>query len=888
MGEHLGAIAAWSARNAKPVLAGILILVAAGAVAATRLPIDSGVDTLVDRDSEAVEATDAVRGSFGEDPIVVLAQGELTELLRPPDLLRLMNLEACIAGNVPEEATPLPGPCRELAELQPAQLVSGPATFLNQAAAGIGEELSSRIRALRPRADRAARRAERRALRDGASPGEAAARGEAAGGAIVQSFLTQIFGLAGRFGFTELPSLTDPGFVSAVVFDPEAEEGEPKARLSYLFPARDAAQIVIRLRPDLTEAERRRAIELIRAATREREPRERCAVPPGEGAMPCFALDAGEYAVSGAPVVIEAMSRALRQALIVLLAIAVAVMGLTLLAVFRSRYRLLPLGLALAAASVTFGGLAAVGGRLTIASIAVFPILFGLAVDYAIQLQARQDEAEGGGATGAEAAREAARLGGPIVGTACLATAAGFLVLLLSPTPMVRDFGLLLAVGVLSSYLIALVGGSAALSMRRVERSGPGRALPPDLQRALVALAGARDRSAAGVQRFGARLLRTSELVPWRILGVSVLIAALGWAASSRTEVVTEIAELAPQGLEEVRDLNTLQEETGVSGEIDVVVESPDLADPELVAWMASLKRRVLDLGGYDPQDADCDRADICPGPSLTDFIDGAEQGVSRERVRDLIAVLPPEQLRGVIAVDDEASGLGGAANLAFMIRLMPLDRQQRLIEAIRAEIERDGEGPALPADAVARVGGLPVIAAEASADMESSRYWLTLAGILAVGLVLIAIFRSPLRVLLTLTPILLATGWSAAMLAAMSTPLNPVSAVLGVLVVAIGTEFSVILSSRFRQQRRMGEPVAAALGRTYARTGAAVVASGITVIAGFAVLAASDVRMLREFGLVTVVDLGVALAGVLLLLPAVLVLGERFASSGGAPDERA
>ena len=54
------------------------------------------------------------------------------------------------------------------------------------------------------------------------------------------------------------------------------------------------------------------------------------------------------------------------------------------------------------------------------------------------------------------------------------------------------------------------------------------------------------------------------------------------------------------------------------------------------------------------------------------------------------------------------------------------------------------------------------------------------------------------------------------------------------------------------------------------------MLASGATAIAGFAVLALSDVRMLREFGIVTVVDLSVSLLGVLAVLPAVLVLVER------------
>ena len=62
---------------------------------------------------------------------------------------------------------------------------------------------------------------------------------------------------------------------------------------------------------------------------------------------------------------------------------------------------------------------------------------------------------------------------------------------------------------------------------------------------------------------------------------------------------------------------------------------------------------------------------------------------------------------------------------------------------------------------------------------------------------------------------------------------------------------------------------------RTYRSTGAAVLASGATAIAGFAVLVVSDIRMLRDFGFVTVIDLTVSLLGVLVVLPAVLLLAE-------------
>ncbi len=133
--------------------------------------------------------------------------------------------------------------------------------------------------------------------------------------------------------------------------------------------------------------------------------------------------------------------------------------------------------------------------------------------------------------------------------------------------------------------------------------------------------------------------------------------------------------------------------------------------------------------------------------------------------------------------------------------------------------------------------------------------------------------------------PIALATGWSSLILFATRIPLNPMSATLGALVIAISTEFSVLLSERFRQERRAGRSSTEALARTYRFTGSAVLASGITAIAGFGVLALSSITMLRDFGLVTLVDLTVSLGGVLLVLPSVLALSERRGALGGVRE---
>ena len=213
-------------------------------------------------------------------------------------------------------------------------------------------------------------------------------------------------------------------------------------------------------------------------------------------------------------------------------------MAATLALVFRTRLRLLPLALALAAAGLTFGALSLAGGSLTMASIAVLPVLIGLAVDYAIQFHARFDEevtrrAEGaGGAVDTRsAATAAAAAGGPTILTAGVATAVGFLVLLLSPVPMVRGFGALLVVGIALALACAACAGFAALV-----RFGapPARAGPAG---AAAAAARGWPRSARHPRVVGARervadrawrALGFALSQPRRVLAVGLAVAVVG------------------------------------------------------------------------------------------------------------------------------------------------------------------------------------------------------------------------------------------------------------------------------------------------------------------------------------------------------------------------
>jgi hydrophobe/amphiphile efflux-3 (HAE3) family protein len=818
-GALLGRVAAWAARHARPLVVIAAVAAVASAVAATQLPTDAGVDTLADSSSPTVEATERVREDFGEEPVVVLVKGELPELLLTEDLFGLLRLEGCLSGKVPKGAEPIPGPCAELAESGAVEFLTGPATFLNESVVQIDNQL--RRLAENVPADR---------------------------------FREYLLAVATKYGITSAPSITNEQFVATVVFDFARPRGTPKARLSYLFPNAKSAQIVIRLKPDLSESERHHAIGLIEEAVGDTTPRKAC--KDGGRPAPCFELEHGSYVVSGAPVVVDGVSRALKDALLVLFAVAIAVMALVLFLVFRSRWRLLPLLVALTAAAITFGLLALVGGSLTMASIAALPILIGLGVDYAIQFQARFDE------TGS--AEEAAIRGGPTIAAACVATAVGFLALQLSPIPMVRGFGWVLIVGIAVAFVAASVIGLGTLGRWRAGPVAAGD--PPSLPVAKASSGRGTLRRHPPVER----LLSLARAEPVAVLAIGVALAVCGWIAGTQVDTVSDIRELAPQSIKAVEGLNELQDTTGVSGSLDVLIEADDLTDPEVVEWMAGFKRRVLEANGFGGESPSCLKADVCPGPALSDFLLRGEEEPTAERIDATLSALSPYALRQVAPIDPETGEVGHQALVSFGIRAQSLEDQQKLVDRVRGEVGDPPEGVEV------QLAGLSVIAAESAGDLSSSRYWLTLAGIALVALALLLIYRSWRRAVVPLIPTVLATGWASLLLWITGIPLNPMSAALGALTIAIATEFGVLLVGRFHEERRGGVDVEEALTRAYSRTGAAVVASGVTAIAGFAVLVASDVQMLRDFGLVTVVDLAAALVGVLLVLPATLLMVER------------
>jgi hydrophobe/amphiphile efflux-3 (HAE3) family protein len=858
------ALAGGAARRPRVVIALAVVLGLGAAGLALRLRPTAAANTFVSSSSPEYRATQRFYRSFGEEPIAVLVKGSLQQLVLGSDIDRLVGLEGCLSGNVPAGALAteggVNGPCGQLARARTVKVVFGPGTFINEAASQIDEQLTAQTRQAEAQAKQAERAVTHAALARGLSAAQARTLGRQASKVTIAGFQKSLVTLALKYGLTSRPSVNDANFVSALVFDSSKRAGTPKQRFAYLFPSRDAALVSVRMKAGLSEAQRTRTIDLIRQAL----------------AMKQWQLQhGGSYLLTGEPVIVAELTGSITHSIELLLLAVLLVMAATLGLVFLGRPRLLPLALALLAAALTFGALSAVGASLTMASIAVLPVLVGLAVDYAIQFQSRvgetfeRDPPAAGSAAEEIPARiaRAAATGAPTIATAAAASAAAMLVLLLSPVPMVRGFGVLLVVGVAIALLCALTAGAAPRQcLRPIEAAWRGaRELLADnpLTRlvARVALVGA-------VRR------------PGRVLGVGLALAVLGWGLDTQTRVETDITKLVPQSLSSLQALSALERTTGVGGEIDLMVSGSDLAKPATIEWMSAYQSAVLKRFGYSGTRG-CGKARLCPAFSLPDLFQRQSAGtaagakLSQEEVGGLLSVIPPYFSQDVITPDRRV------ATLAFGIRLMSLDRQQQLIEEMSAELHP-------PAGVGAQLVGLPVLAARSGSQVGDPwrRLETLLAGLAAVALVLLVAFRGDLRrVLVPLAPIALATGWSALILFAVRVPLNPMSVTLGALVIAISTEFSVLLSERHRQELLAGHDTIEALRRSYRRTGAAVAASGVTAIAGFGVLVLSDIRMLRDFGLVTLIDLSVSLLGVLVALPAALVIAGTAAEGGGGEE---
>ena len=274
-------------------------------------------------------------------------------------------------------------------------------------------------------------------------------------------------------------------------------------------------------------------------------------MPEGWQDAPCFTLSGGTYVVTGAPVVVAALTTSITDSIVLLLVAALAGDG-------GDAGARLPQPPAPAAAGDRAGRggahLRRDGAGRRLADDGLDRGAAGADRPRRSTTRSSSSRASTRSGRAPAGARPPPRrprgraLGAPTIATAGAATAAGFLVLLLSPVPMVRGFGLLLVIGIALAFACALTAGFAAMVLGeegdRVDAAGA--AAPGSAAWLASAGRGARDlvldawlrggRRGAAAGRRRPRVLRR-RAVAWAIdvlvlAGVVWLLAGRGLTAA--------------------------------------------------------------------------------------------------------------------------------------------------------------------------------------------------------------------------------------------------------------------------------------------------------------------------------------------------------------------
>ncbi len=765
-----------------------LLLSAGSAVGLTRLRPDARVDLLIDPNAAAFKDQALFADTFGADPVVVMAKPTPgSNLITPDHIVGLSHLEG------------------KLHQAAGVKKVYGPGTLVNTLAISTTTILLDACAQEGKAAEAAARQ---QAIAAGKS---AAQQDQAAQQAFQQAVSACAQRYAKAFPSLGVPAVNNPTFIQGVLLEPDGQQVRPF--WNWALPDMQHAVITVRLNRNASLDQVRHVIDIVKGASSSGDLKE---------------LHDLRFTASGSPALTLSVADSVFSSLALLVPLAlVAVLVVALLALGASM--LLTIVVAALGGLWTAGIAGFLGLPVTPATLVVLPVVLGLAADYLIQSVNRVMDSEG---TMEERLILAARRILPTTGLAAAATAAGMLAFVTSGIPLIRQFGLFMALGVAMAFLANYLVGLPLLLLL-------GRGFPR-------ALAGSGFRAAAG-----RRIARIGRLAPAAAVALAV-IGMAGWAALPSIKIETDPSQLVSANDAALIQAETVRKEIGLTGEIDLMVQGPDPAAPDAVKWLDQASRNAAAQSG----------GDLKPLESLPAFLAGFNQGTLPDPDRSaLILSRIPSYFSG--AVYDKSQGL--ALAIFGLTHVTSVERDHVLVAGLDRVASPPSGYRAFPA-------GLAVVADRALSGLQGEQLRLTGLSIGLILLVLLLAYRRLRPAILAILPTVVAAGAATGLLFLVDSLFgqrsSPITILLGGVVVAFATEFGVLWLARYRSERAGGVEPSDAAGRASTGVGPAIAASALALATGFAVLAISPVPSVRDFGIWSAFDLILATAAVLILLP--------------------
>ncbi|MFA5375325.1 MAG: hydrophobe/amphiphile efflux-3 (HAE3) family transporter [Dehalococcoidia bacterium] len=702
-------------------------------------------------------------------------------------------------------------------------------------------------------------------------------------------------------GVPALPS--DAQTALYIVTDPNTSQIRPE--FSGIFPDEQHALIAVTLAGGLTAEEESDIVEAARAAVDE------------------AGLQEVDALVTGAPTIWPEIEDLMISSMKAMMLVSIGLMLLILALIFIVRgffaWRWLPLGVVFIGIIYTFGIMGVLSIPITMVTMAVFPIIIGLGVDYAIQFHNRYDEESRRGETVKEAIIDAVTHIGPAIGVAIITACLGFAALYFSPVPMIQDFGSMLIIGVAASYVLAMFFLLAILynhdrykednkNKKRNFRKGGLLGALIAMVAAYIGIASAmcstetsfgdyrdilmivaiasiivalfsiamaiyrrirntrplsqkrKDQSSKermgfvekALHRMAPRVIKSRAV----ILPIALALTIAGVIADGQIETETDELNFISTDVPVIKDMLMLQDISGGFLSANILIESDDITQPATLDWMLQTEAQIMSLNSQS----------VLGTSSIADTVAGMAGGQmpqDAQQIKGLISALPTQISRNLITEDYKAANI-----IVSLDSLMGNEETDSLIKTLKSYVE------AAPDGVSGVVTGMPVIGKKMWDALTGGRIEMTFIGIGMVfgGLLILFRFRI-LRALMATLPIALIIGWSSGVMWLLGIKYTPLTSTLNALIIGIGVEFTILLMMRYYEERGNGEEPFTAMVTAMTKIGRAIVASGLTVIGGFgALLIARDFKILSDFGVVTMINVGFALISTLFVLPSLIV----------------
>ncbi|CAN5899671.1 hypothetical protein BH23ACT5_BH23ACT5_15380 [soil metagenome] len=313
--------------------------------------------------------------------------------------------------------------------------------------------------------------------------------------------------------------------------------------------------------------------------------------------------------------------------------------------------------------------------------------------------------------------------------------------------------------------------------------------------------------------------------------------------------------------LDDIRNLDTevfarnngeIQVWGGVFGVFESVLESP--------AALGLIAQRT----GVEITDADSDGIPDSREQIEAVYAVTAEVGVPLDAQR---LTLTPDDVRTSIAVDARGLATKFEIGLVNSRAQAAIEEGRDLLAPIVAAISEDLGG------SVVQATGGPFVRQESlDATNRALQVSLPVAALLCV--IIATVFLRSFRFgLVSVVPILMTVSWLYAFMERAGYAINIVTATIAAVSIGIGIDFAIHYIARYREELdRLGERMAA-VRHAGEGTGSALVASALSSVIGFGILALAPMPLFATYGFLTAVMIVLALAATLVVLPGMLVM---------------